>query len=86
VALMRTIASFGTKLDVGLGWFRPGAARHAERQFVEHLGGGGGFFNVLRLYSQVPLGIAIMGNATDYDLHGIADAIADVFWSDAGPS
>jgi CubicO group peptidase (beta-lactamase class C family) len=86
VALMRTIAAFGNKLDVGLGWFRPGAARHAERQFVEHLGGGGGFFSVLRLYSQVPLGIVIMGNATDYDLDGIADAIANIFWSDAGPA
>jgi CubicO group peptidase (beta-lactamase class C family) len=85
VGLMRTITSFGNKLDVGLGWFRPGVARHAERQFVEHLGGGGGFFNLMRLYSQAPLGIAIMGNATEYKLDGIAAAIADFFWTDARP-
>ena len=82
VALMQTIAAYGNKLDVGLGWFRPGSARHADPQFVEHLGGGGGFFNVMRVYPQASLGVALMGNATDYDLNGIADAIAHVFWTD----
>jgi hypothetical protein len=37
------------KLDVGYGWFRRGAHR-AEAEFWEHLGGGGGFWNMMRIY------------------------------------
>ena len=85
-ALMQTIASFGGPLDVGLGWFRRASARARDRHFVEHLGGGGGFFNVMRLYPQASLGIVLMGNATDYDLDGITGAVADVFWTGAGPA
>ncbi len=40
--------------------------------FVEHLGGGAGFFNLIRIYPTQAAGIAIMGNATKYDINAIA--------------
>ena len=40
----------GERFDLGLGWFRPSNARDADPPFVEHLGGGAGFFNVIRIY------------------------------------
>jgi CubicO group peptidase (beta-lactamase class C family) len=83
VDLMRTLCARGRTLDVGLGWFRPRAAEHSERQYVEHLGGGGGFFNVMRLYRDRPLGMVIMGNATDYDIDGIAEVVAESFWAES---
>jgi CubicO group peptidase (beta-lactamase class C family) len=70
VTLMQKIDKRGKKLDVGLGWFR----RHSgagDGQFVEHLGGGIGFFNIMRLYPEESLGIVVMGNATKYDQEAI---------------
>ena len=48
--------------------------------FVEHLGGGGGFFNVMRLYPEAGLGIVMMGNATGYDYESIVRSIIDRPW------
>jgi hypothetical protein len=39
---------------------------------VEHLGGGAGFFNLIRIYPAQAVGIAIMGNATNYHIDVIA--------------
>jgi hypothetical protein len=33
---------------------------------VEHLSGGAGFFNVIRIYPSRGVGVAVMGNATSY--------------------
>jgi hypothetical protein len=39
---------------------------------VEYLGGGAGFFNLIRTYPTQAVGIAIMGNATNYHIDAIA--------------
>ncbi len=62
---MQTIIARGRRLEVGLGWFRRGAAPGAEH--VEHLGGGAGFWTCLRLYPGRERAVVVMGNATTYD-------------------
>jgi CubicO group peptidase (beta-lactamase class C family) len=69
---MREIRSPGKRYDLGLGWFRPASQRAADPPFVEHLGGGAGFFNVLRVYPTRGIGVAVMGNATKYDIDRVA--------------
>ena len=41
---MRPITGQGHRYDLGLGRFRPTSQRNADPPFVEHLGGGAGFF------------------------------------------
>jgi CubicO group peptidase (beta-lactamase class C family) len=69
---MRNITAPGKRFDLGLGWFRPAKDRGADPPFVEHLGGGAGFFNVMRLYPTEHVGAVVMGNATSYDVHAVA--------------
>ena len=69
---MREIRIDGKRFDLGLGWFRPSNARDADPPFVEHLGGGAGFFNVIRIYPTRDVGVAVMGNATKYDIDAVA--------------
>jgi CubicO group peptidase (beta-lactamase class C family) len=69
---MREITMPGKRFDLGLGWFRPSDQRDAEPAFVEHLGGGAGFFNVISIYPSGGVGIAVMGDATKYDIDGVA--------------
>jgi CubicO group peptidase (beta-lactamase class C family) len=69
---MRTIVAQGRRIEVGMGWFRRGRVRSAD--FVEHLGGGAGFWNCLRVYPEARLGAIVMGNATSYDHNAILDA------------
>ena len=71
-AEMRRITVRGRRYDVGLGWFVPARHRAVTPPFVEHLGGGGGFFNVMRLYPSLGVGIVVMGNATKYDIDKVA--------------
>jgi CubicO group peptidase (beta-lactamase class C family) len=61
---MRRIATPGKPFDLGLGWFRRPADRAASPTFVEHCGTGGGFWNIMRLYPDLDLGIVIMANTT----------------------
>ncbi len=70
--VMRDIRVPGKRFDLGLGWFRPSKARDADPPFVEHLGAGAGFFNVIRIYPTRGIGVAVMGNATKYDIDGVA--------------
>jgi len=72
---MQTIATHGRKLEVGLGWFRRG--NPPNRDFVEHLGGGMGFWNCLRVHPERGLGVVVMGNATSYDHDAVARAGVD---------
>ena len=69
---MREIRWQGKRFDLGLGWFRPADRRDADPPFVEHLGGGAGFFNVIRIYPSRGLGVVVMGNATKYDIDAVA--------------
>ncbi len=77
---MREIIVPGRRLDLALGWFRPANHREDDPAFVEHLGAGAGFFNVIRIYASRAIGIAVMGNATKYDI----DAIAKLALDEAG--
>lgn len=44
---MQTIHATGRKIRVGLGWFRRGSDRGSGDSHLEHLGGGGGFWNMM---------------------------------------
>jgi CubicO group peptidase (beta-lactamase class C family) len=75
---MRQITVRGRRYDLGLGWFRPASQRDADPPFVEHLGGGAGFFHVIRIYPSRDVGVAVMGNATRYHIDAVARlALAD---------
>jgi CubicO group peptidase (beta-lactamase class C family) len=77
-ASMRQITVRGRRYDLGLGWFRPASQRDADPPFVEHLGGGAGFFNLIRIYPSRGVGVAVMGNATSYHIDAVARlALAD---------
>jgi CubicO group peptidase (beta-lactamase class C family) len=81
VAMMQRITPRGGKRDFGLGWFRSHEAVQQRPAFVEHLGGGAGFWNVMRLYPEESLGVVMMGNTTRYDHESILDAIIKVRWA-----
>ena len=80
VAEMRRLTPRGGKRDFGLGWFRSHEARERRPAFVEHLGGGAGFWNVMRIYPEDSLGVVVMGNTTSYDHESICEAIVSVPW------
>jgi CubicO group peptidase (beta-lactamase class C family) len=81
VAEMQRIVLRGGKRDFGLGWFRSREARERRPVFVEHLGGGAGFWNVMRIYPEESLGVVMMGNVTSYDHESILDAIVSTEWT-----
>jgi CubicO group peptidase (beta-lactamase class C family) len=61
---MRHINTPGKPFDLGLGWFRPRNQRGHQPNYVEHLGSGGGFNNIMRLYPELNRGIVVMANTT----------------------
>ncbi len=67
VAEMQAITTPGNPYDHGLGWFRRREDRHGEPRFVEHLGGGLGVYNTMRVYADHGLGVVIMSNTPGYD-------------------
>lgn len=73
VEAMQALQASGRKLDVGLGWYRRGADR-AGGDLLEHLGGGGGYWCMMRIYPAEGVGVLSMGNATGYDHDAIAAA------------
>jgi CubicO group peptidase (beta-lactamase class C family) len=80
VAEMRRVTPRGGKRDFGLGWFRSRKARQKRPAFVEHLGGGAGFWNAMRIYPEESLGVVVMGNTTSYDHESVCDAVVSVPW------
>jgi hypothetical protein len=64
--------------DVGLGWFRSRADTRRGEQFWEHLGGGPGFWTLMRLYPDEERSIVVIGNATRYNHHRVAAVIRRV--------
>jgi CubicO group peptidase (beta-lactamase class C family) len=70
---MRQITIEGKRYDFGLGWFRPANQRNVRPAFVEHLGGGAGFFNVMRAYPTAGVGAVVMGNSTKYNVDAVAE-------------
>ena len=80
VAEMQRTIPRGGKRDYGLGWYRARGAWERRPAFVEHLGGGAGFWNVMRVYPGESLGVVMMGNTTSYDHESILDAIVGTQW------
>ena len=74
VRAMQTIQASGRKLEAGFGWFRRGREGSRNKAHLEHLGGGGGFWNMMRIYPERGVGVLAMGNATSYDHEAIARA------------
>ena len=71
VDLMQRVATSGRPYDVGLGWYHPVKARNRSPRFVEHLGGGLGVYNSMRLYPDLDLGVVVMANSPGYDLEAV---------------
>ena len=71
----------GKHYDLGLGWFRPTNQRNADPTFVEHLGGGAGFFNVMRAYPTEGVGAVVMGNVTKYNVDVVAELALRFRWA-----
>jgi CubicO group peptidase (beta-lactamase class C family) len=74
---MRRITMKGKRYDLGLGWFKPASQRDSIPDFVEHLGGGAGFFNCMRVYPTEGVGAIVIGNATKYDVDSVATLALD---------
>jgi CubicO group peptidase (beta-lactamase class C family) len=74
VRAMQTIQASGRKLEAGFGWFRRGRESSRSKAHLEHLGGGGGFWNMMRIYPDRRVGVVAMGNATRYDHEAVARA------------
>lgn len=72
---MRDIRHRGRPVDTGLGWFRTPQSRKKGLDVVEHLGGGVGFYNLMRLQPEKHSGVVVMGNATR---HGVLELADDV--------
>ncbi len=80
VAEMQRLVPRGGKRDFGLGWFRSHHDGKRRPAFVEHLGGGAGFWNVMRVYPAESLGVVVMGNTTSFDHESVCDAVVSVPW------
>jgi CubicO group peptidase (beta-lactamase class C family) len=73
---MRQIDTPGKPFDFGMAWFRNASQHGASPAFVEHHGAGAGFYNVLRIYPDIDLGIVVMANTTaSYNHEAIFDAM-----------
>jgi CubicO group peptidase (beta-lactamase class C family) len=75
VAEMQQLTARGRKLDVALGWFHRHADPDRGPRYWEHLGGGGGFFNTMRIYPGLGRGLVAMGNRTSWDYQRMTDAL-----------
>ncbi len=72
---MRTISSPGKPVDLGLGWYRKHNTT-TRPPHVEHLGAGGGYYNAMRIYPDIDLGLVVMANTTArYDHDALFDRI-----------
>jgi CubicO group peptidase (beta-lactamase class C family) len=77
---MRAIDQAGKPFHHGIGWFRRPTA--ATEHWVEHLGTGAGYWNVMRLYPGRGLGIVVMSNSTSsYDFEPLFALLAGASWS-----
>jgi CubicO group peptidase (beta-lactamase class C family) len=72
---MRTISTPGKPVDLGLGWYRKHNTA-AGPPHVEHIGAGGGYYNAMRIYPDLDLGLVVMANTTArYDHDTLFDRI-----------
>ena len=68
---MREITMPGRPYYLGLGWFHRANGHPGAPRFVEHLGGGLGVYNTMRLYPDLGLGVVVMANSPGYDLEAV---------------
>ncbi|CAN5656538.1 hypothetical protein BH18ACT11_BH18ACT11_20650 [soil metagenome] len=74
--------SSGLANPMPIRWVYPASGPVPDRRaFVEHLGGGAGFWNVMRIYPEESLGVVMMGNTTSYDHETILEAILRTDWA-----
>ena len=77
---MRSIDHLGKPFAHGIGWFRRPTT--SPETWVEHFGTGVGFWNLLRLYPDRGLGVAIMTNSTkSYDFEPLLTILSGATWS-----
>ena len=76
VRRMQTITTPGKSYAHGLGWFRQRLNQQEQPSFVEHLGGGLGVYNTMRIYPEDDLGIVVMSNTPGYDFNALVASIA----------
>ena len=78
---MRDINTKGARY-FGQGWFRDADHRDLRPTYAEHLGAGGGFYNAMRIYPDLNLGIVTMANTTSsYPHHDLFDQLVRLRWS-----
>jgi CubicO group peptidase (beta-lactamase class C family) len=82
-AAMRTLTTNGTMLTTGLGWWRRHEADDGSG-LVEHLGGGGAYRNLMRLYPNTGRAVVMFGNLTSYPVEQLAAAVL-TSGADQGP-
>ena len=75
VAAMQRPTAGGRKLDVALGWFHRRSDKDVRNRYWEHLGGGAGFFNTMRIYPELKLGLVAMGNLTSWNYRALARSV-----------
>ena len=73
-AAMRTLTTNGTRLTTGLGWWRRHEADDGSG-LVEHLGGGGAYRNLMRLYPDAGRAAVMFGNLTSYPVEQLTAAV-----------
>ena len=73
-AAMRTLTTTGKKLTTGLGWWRRHEADDGSG-LVEHLGGGGAYRNLMRLYPDAGRAVVMFGNLTSYPVEHLTAAV-----------
>ena len=73
-AAMRTLTVNGTRLTTGLGWWRRHEADDGSG-LVEHLGGGGAYRNLMRLYPDAGLAAVMFGNLTSYPVEQLTATV-----------
>jgi CubicO group peptidase (beta-lactamase class C family) len=78
---MRDLRYPGKPFDHGLAWFRKPDADRSKPFHVEHYGAGAGFWNAMRLYPDLGLGMVIMANTTAaYDVDALFDLLRKQPW------
>ena len=63
-AEMQRIVTPGKRYDLGLGWLRPHRDTERGRTWIQHLGGGGGYGAVMRLWPDRARGVVAMANVS----------------------
>jgi len=71
---MRTLTTRGYKLTTGLGWWRRHEADDGS-DLVEHLGGGGAYRNLMRVYPGSGQAVVMFGNLTSYPVERLTAAV-----------